>query len=233
MSGITIDGQLDDWPQGSPRYPIRHQLRDDPRYDDRPRAEDPDAFFMVGYDRQSDRIYLAAVVRDDEVIVRPARAKGPVATGVLTTDALEVYVDGTFSNRKIPVPSGDWRESLDAATMPVLQYVAVPAEVGAFGDPWGANPSLVYSRTRETRTAMRYRREGDVTTYEWAIQAYDRYPDRPTRLFPGKRLGLDVAVVDKDDDDRRPAWMIWGSTPGRFKGCNAGALGELILAEGP
>ena len=46
---------------------------------------------------------------------------------------------------------------------------------------------------------MTWRREGDLTTYEWAIQAYDRFPGRPTRLIPGKRIGFDVAIVDKDD----------------------------------
>jgi RNA polymerase sigma factor (sigma-70 family) len=232
MSGISIDGRLDDWPKDLPRFPIDHQLLGHPSYDDEPRAEthDPDAYFMVGYDRGSDRIYLAVVVRDDELVVHRSRS---LEAAVLTTDAVEVYVDGSFSERWIPPPSGNWLESLDAATMPVLQYVAVPGRVGAYRDRWGANPSLVYSRTRETRTRMRYRREGDVTTYEWAIQAYDRYPDRPTRLFPGKRVGFDVAVVDKDADNRRPAWLIWGSTRGIFKGFNAGSLGELILADGP
>ena len=45
---------------------------------------------------------------------------------------------------------------------------------------------------------MAYSRKGDVTVYEWAIQVFDRYPDKPTRLEPGKRIGFDVAVADKD-----------------------------------
>ena len=43
----------------------------------------------------------------------------------------------------------------------------------------------------------------NVTTYEWAIKAYDRYPDEPTRLHSGKRLGFEVAVVDKDHPNVR------------------------------
>src|SRR5262249_59580968 len=101
------------------------------------------------------------------------------------------------------------------------------------GDRWGANASVGYGKTRETRTRMNYRREGDVTTYEWAIQAYDRYPDRPSRLVPGKRVGLDVAVVDKDTGDRPPAWMYWGPLYRGVKGCDAGRLGELLPADGP
>jgi hypothetical protein len=80
---------------------------------------------------------------------------------------------------------------------------------------------------------MRYRREGDVTTYEWAVQPFDYYPDRPTRLAPGKTLGFDVAVADMDPDRPRSYWFCWGALPTRFKGLDAGKLGELVLLDGP
>jgi RNA polymerase sigma factor (sigma-70 family) len=232
VSGITVDGRLDDWPGNLPWYPVRNQLLGHPDYDSESRESprDPDASFQVGYDREAGLIYLAVVVRDadEDVVVHPS--------SVLHTDAVEVYIDsfcGEGKISRIPVPSGDWRKTLDAAKMPVLQYAAVPGEVSAYGDPWGANPSLVYARTRETRTKMQYRTQGDVTTYEWAIQAYDHYPDQPTRLSPGKRLGFDVAVVDKDSEGGRPAWMSWGDPLKVFKGCDAESLGELDLAGGP
>ena len=117
--------------------------------------------------------------------------------------------------------------------MPVLQYAGLAGEVPAYGDRFKANPSLVYARTREPRTRMKYRREGRTTTYEWAIQAYDRFPDVPTRLEPGKRIGLEVAVVDKDSDRSKPAFLTWGSPPEVFKGFDAESLGELFLAEKP
>jgi RNA polymerase sigma factor (sigma-70 family) len=232
MSGITIDGRLDDWPRNLHRYPIRNQLIGHPHYDSESRAvgRDPDASFQVGYDPDRGLIYLAVVVRDEDADVVVHRSN------VLQTDAVEVYIDAAFGQgpvSQIPEPSGDWRETLDAATMPVLQYAAVPGPVRAYGDRWGANPSLVYARTRETRTKMRYRTDGDVTTYEWAIQAYDQYPDQPTRLSAGMRLGFDVAVVDKDTGAGRPAWMSWGPAPKRFKGCDAENLGELDLASRP
>jgi RNA polymerase sigma factor (sigma-70 family) len=231
MSGITIDGRLDDWPKEFARYPIRNQLLNIPSiYDPKPRERnpDPDAYFMVGYNRQDGLIYLAAVVRDADLVVHAASPSG-IGDNVFQTDAVEVYVDGTFSERRVPFEPAVF----DAATMPVLQYVGVPGQVPAYGDRWGANPSLVYSRTKERRTQMRYRRDGDITTYEWAIQAYDQFPDRPTRLAPGKRIGLDVVVVDKDAGDGRPAWMYWGPPYREFKGCDAGNLGELILADDP
>ena len=117
--------------------------------------------------------------------------------------------------------------------MPVLQYVGVPGKVSAYSDPWNANPSLVYARTKQNGNLMKYQRNGDVTTYEWSVKPYDRFPDRPTHLYPGKRLGLEVAVVDKDKNTTKaslpPTFLTWGLPPVIFKGSDASSLGELIL----
>ncbi len=192
---------------------------------------------MVGYDKAASVIYLAIVVRDQDLVIHvPGR---PLTNGDdfdnFATDAVEVYVDGTFSRRKIPVPSGSFRLVLDAATMPVLQYVGVPGNAPAYANPWGENPTLMYSKTREGRTRMKFRRDKDITTYEWGIQPYDRFPDQPTRLVPGKRIGLEVVVVDKDAKTDPPAFVGWGplSPNYSYKGCDAGSLGELILIDGP
>jgi hypothetical protein len=232
LTGITIDGRLDDWPSDLQKHPIKNQLFGHPSYNSDPlHADDePNAYFMAGYDPKAEQVYLAIVVSDREVVVHP--------TDFLQTDAVEIYIDGTFSDKAVSQqPTGDWRETLDAATMPVLQYVGVPGEAPAYGDPWDANPSLVYGRTRQTATKMQYQQIGDVITYEWSIKAYDRFPDRPTRLIPGKRLGLELAVVDKDRNrtarKRQPTFLTWGSPPVFFKGSDASSLGELILAEGP
>jgi RNA polymerase sigma factor (sigma-70 family) len=241
LARITIDGRLDDWPGRLRHYPIGNQFGvgrlDNMAYDTRRREalHDPDGYFMVGYDAGAGLIYVAVVVRDDEntLIDDVNRTDDRVC---LDTDAVEIFVDGAFSDRKIERKEGeglaDRRARLDAARMPVLQYVGVPGPTPAYGDPSGANPALVYGRIERTRTVMRYRREGDVTTYEWAVQAFDQYPDRPARLHPGARLGFDVAIVDKDRTGR-PAYLTWGPVPPYFKGYDAGTLGELILADGP
>ncbi len=226
IKGISIDGRLDDWPKDLVRYPIRNRLLDHPAYDSVERdARDPSAYFMAGYDRQTELIYLAVVVRDRDIQTDSSNPR--------MTDAVEIYLDGAFSDRTISEPSGDWTDLLDAAEMPVLQYAAVPASTRAYGDKEGANPSLVYGKISRTATTMKFHREGDVTTYEWAVQAFDHYPDRPTRLQPGKRLGLEVAVLDKDRKPDRSAFLTWGSPPRVFKGCDAGSLGELVLMGGP
>ena len=234
LADITIDGRLDDWPKTLERYPIEHQLFDRPGSDSESRESrrDPEAYFQVGYDRQAGLIYLAVVVRDEELVVHPQNGQGP-DNNVLNTDAVEVYIDGTFSDRKIPQPSGDWVRRSMRRRCPCSSMWGFRDELSAYGDKWGANPSLVYARARETRTRMKYQRERNVTTYEWAIQAYDHFPDRPTPLVAGKRIGLDVVVVDKDSGKGLSAWMYWGPKYTGFKGCDASNLGELILAEGP
>jgi hypothetical protein len=139
--------------------------------------------------------------------------------------------------------------------MPVLQYVGLPGKKGpVYGlknpeDPEREaeeNPSLLYGDITKTKTRMAFRREGDITTYEWAIQAYDHYPDKPTRLVPGMRIGFDVTVCDKDTPAQTPqagndpepdraAWISWGPSvdPGGFKGLNAPNLGEIVLGRVP
>jgi hypothetical protein len=85
---------------------------------------------------------------------------------------------------------------------------------------------------------MEFQHDGSVTTYEWAVRAYDSFPNQPTRLSPGKKIGLEIAVLDKDEKKPRsnakpPSFRTWGAAPVEFKGCNAGLLGELILDSGP
>jgi hypothetical protein len=226
LQGIVIDGDLADWPENLVRYPIHNQLKTSGGWDPGSPGQrrDFDAHFKVGYSPDTGLIYLAVVVHDTDQVV----GKG----GVAQTDAVEIYVDGLFSDRTIPVPLEDWTKALSASTMPVLQYVGLPSRrVAAYGDPAGANPSLVYGDIDKTRTRMAFRRSGNVTTYEWAVQAFDDYPDRPTQLRPGARLGLEVAVVDRDGDREKASFNTWGDPPRVFKGADAGELGELLLGQ--
>jgi RNA polymerase sigma factor (sigma-70 family) len=236
LTGITIDGLLDDWPKNLAHYPIRNPFLGAPAYDKTARDtnHDPAAYFMVGYDRKNELIYLAVVVRDEDLVILRDGLR-TVDSAQYGTDAVEVFVDGRHSQRRISdsvLSSRDWRDVFDARTMPALQYVAVPGQVPTYADQSGANLSLAYGRIELTQTMMTYRRDGNVTTYEWAIQAFDRYPDQPTRLQPGKRLGFDVAVVDKDRSGP-PAYLTWGSPPRAYKASDAGKLGEVILADEP
>ena len=129
-------------------------------------------------------------VRDDKLVVGHASH--------LDTDALEVYVDGLLNNRPTPNLANLAFDGLDLANVPVQQYVAIPGKGMIYGQKQASNPILMAGSLKRTKTRMAYVQKADVTVYEWAIQVFDRYPDKPTKLEPGKRIGFDVAVVDKD-----------------------------------
>jgi RNA polymerase sigma factor (sigma-70 family) len=244
LTGITIDGQLNDWPPAIPRHMIDKLLPTGPsaplgdgglKDADLSTSPDLSASFSVEYDPRDQLLYLAVIVRDDKVVVGHSSP--------LDTDAVEVYVDGLHSDRRVPLPAeAEAYNNLDPANMPVLQYVAIPSKGTIYGVRQASNPILIHGNAKKTRTQMAYTRKGDVTTYEWAIEVFDRYPDRPTRLEPGKRIGFDIAVADKDvpatspggaDEPQadRTAWIYWGPFWRGIKTGDAGSLGEVILVK--
>jgi RNA polymerase sigma factor (sigma-70 family) len=228
LAGLTIDGRLDDWPANLTRYPIRNRLRDNKDYDIRETApaDDPAAFFMTGYNLERGLIYMAVVVHDKDLVVDNK--------DVIHTDSVEIYIDGLMSDRVYGDSQTPHANSgLSASHLPVVQYVAIPGVGPAYANAGGGNPALMYGKISKSSTRMRYRREGDVTTYEWAVQAFDHYPDHPTQLKRGKSLGLEVAIVDRDPDRSRPYFYTWGAPPVGFKGFDAGQLGELTLEGDP
>jgi hypothetical protein len=251
LQWIQIDGDLSDWPAAMPRYSIRKQLRIPPLgsggLDDVDLTTSPDlsAAFMVGYDPKKQVLYLAVIVRDDELVVGHSSN--------LDTDAVEVYVDGLHSDRSVPIPPGGaaWYEVVGLPEVPVQQYVAIPGKGRIYGSKYTTNPALMGGDLHKTRTRMACRRKRDVTTYEWAIQVFDHYPDKPTRLEPGKRIGFELAVLDKDvpvppnaqvrpsspmqgidePEEDHVAWIYWGPDWHVMKMLDAGSLGELVLGK--
>ena len=122
-------------------------------------SPDLNAAFSVGYDPKEQLIYLAVTVRDDELVVGHASH--------LDTDAVEVYVNGTFSDRQHPFPAtAKEYQELDPAKVPSLQYVAIPGRGMIYGVRQASNPILIHGTAKETRTRMVYSRRGDVTIYE-------------------------------------------------------------------
>ena len=245
LAGITIDGQLDDWPPAMPRYPIDKFFGDGPgdgRDEDGmspgtnlSTSKDLSAAFSVGYDPANQLVYLGVIVRDDKVVLGHSRP--------LDTDAVEVYIDGLHSERRIADPGNDneaWNQ-LGLANFPVQQYIAIPGTGRIYGLRQVTNPVLIAGDLRKTKTRMAFSRKGDVTTYEWAIQVFDQYPDMPTNLEPGKRIGFDIAIGDKDAPGSPSqtsaeaaadlaTWIYWGPEWQGIKVLDAGALGEIILA---
>jgi len=235
LSGIAIDGKLDDWPRNIVRYRIEQSNGQGKRNQEIAHKANPSrekAYFSVGYSPEEQLIYLAVVVPDPIPVV-----------GNLDpwhTDAVEVFVDGLRTNITSKTIASDvWDKTYRAETMPVIQYAGIPDTGGAYGDKKKLNPTLVYGDITKTRTVMAWSRKDGIITYEWAIQVWDHYPASPTKLAPGKRIGFDVAVLDQNlalssPDGRQvvpsenPTYTCWA--PWRtFKGADASSLGDLIL----
>ena len=86
LDGITIDGRLDDWPEAMAAYPI-DQVSEYYKPEPPEGPEDLTANFHVGYDAAESLLYLAIVVRDEDVVVLPDRPS------YNTQDLCEVHVD--------------------------------------------------------------------------------------------------------------------------------------------
>lgn len=65
VTGITIDGDLSDWPDDMPRYPVTRTVMGEPPAS----TEDFRAWFRVGYSAQENALYVAVEVSDDVLVV--------------------------------------------------------------------------------------------------------------------------------------------------------------------
>jgi hypothetical protein len=240
LEGIAIDGDLKDWPVTVPRYPVRNILIFPPDHGynglkdaDLSTSPDLSVAFSVGYSPAEQVLYLAVIVRDDKLVIgHETNVDG---------DAVEVCIDGRNSKRDLPFPSSTdnpWWEKWDLSTLPVHQYIAIPGEGRIFGTKYDTNPILMAGDLNRTKTQMAFRRQGDIITYEWAVQPFDKYPDEPTRLEPGKAIGFDLAIVDRDvprkisePEEDHAAWVYWGPQWNGMKACRSSTLGEIVLGK--
>ena len=94
VEGITVDGDLADWPEDMIRYPVLFQ-----EYGDKLRgARDFEAWLQVGYNQQENALYVSAFVLDDSIV------KGRLGEGHWDTqDGGELYLYHHQPGLKEPV----------------------------------------------------------------------------------------------------------------------------------
>ena len=99
LQGITIDGDLSDWPEGMIRYPILHRDDGDPLRGTR----DFEGWFRIGYSQAENALYVAVEVEDDSVV------RGELGQGQWNTqDGCEIYLHGHQPDVKAPVQYYIW-----------------------------------------------------------------------------------------------------------------------------
>lgn len=184
LSNIEIDGNLGDWPAGVEKHQI---------------TSGPDAHFMVGYSPRENLLYVGVEVADDDLVI---------GHGWERTDACEVYVYGG------DLPTGILSALLSDYTPPV-QYALVPGP-GEYS-PGRGNPAICTNRGSRniggTRTQTAYQYADNVITYEWALEVHEQFPDEVFTLAPGKTIGFDVVIVDRDSAGSF-RWQPWGPPDG-------------------
>ncbi len=210
LSGIRLDGDLTDWPRGMSMQAIVNDFdvygTTDLTGRDLTDSQDLTPVMMVGYQPDSDILYLAVEVRDD-VNYNP---RGPSHN---QSDGLEIYVSGPGSLGQEPT-----------------KYVMVPGDHQFAG--YQGNPGMRNGVMGRTRTRAVWRRQGDLTTYEWQIDLFDHEGQR-SELSAGDVIGLDVVVVDHDGPGSgNAAWIPWGPALGnKWQGNDR--IGRVLLGGGP
>ena len=241
ISGITVDGDLSDWPREMPALPIRNEFGaygpTDTEMTDLDTSLDLSPSFRVGYDPEEQLLYVAVEVRDDVLYANLAGGN------VSRTDACEIYVSGIVSSDHTPI-----------------QYALVP---GTSTYPTFDRRGVHHNLRADRRSRGAWERRDDVvTTYEWGVQvrsglpahprtdprrgftAMNPAPGRAIRLEGGEIIGFDVVVVDGDGpppEFRAPSrltrllreatasWVPWGP-PRSVKMYDDDRVGRLVLA---
>ena len=95
VEGIVVDGDLSDWPEGMPIYPIGWVHPAAYKAEPPQGPDDFQAHFRVGYDPQEDALLLAISVADDENVVHPESPSYDHQDCVRCTYTLTTVVDST------------------------------------------------------------------------------------------------------------------------------------------
>ena len=94
LEGITIDGKLDDWPEGMPVYPI---VCFD--YGDKPsNSQDLRAVFRIGYSVKENGLFVAVEVEDESTVLDPNAGQAWD-----TQEGCSLYLDESHLKRRLSV----------------------------------------------------------------------------------------------------------------------------------
>lgn len=189
--GITIDGDLGDWPKGLQAYPI-----DRVEYGNKLGGEhDLKAHFRLAFNPGERALYVAIEVDDDSTVL-----DGPGETRWDGQDGCEVFLNARH----------------EASGSPFTQYARYGNQDRVVAPPGASETSLKVAVARMDSRII----------YEWRIEVGGE-------LDPGRVIGFDISVADKDKDGSF-SWVAWGrgtqkvDMPNRLV-AHSGLRGEFLL----
>ncbi len=205
VEGITIDGDISDWPDNMIRWPIlddTHTRGDtDLDFEDLHTSGDYSCSFMIGYNLDENLLYVAVIAQDDLEYAKNIDS--------WNTDACELYLDAPHRERR-----HIWAK-YDAEYLSSNQYILCPPG-GGYGlgistvNPRQPNFTLTGGDVRKTKSRAAYGRRTTQTVYEFALDPLEQYPDASMKLEVGDTLGFDLAMVDRDTVSDNTAFITWG-----------------------
>jgi thiol-disulfide isomerase/thioredoxin len=209
ISGISIDGNLEDWPGEMFTFPIDwvSPIFHKPTPPEGP--EDFSANFMVGYDSNKNVLYVAVVVTDDDIVVAPIEE-----ADLRTQDACGIYIDADHSGGGIEVVGHQL-------------YIMVPGD-GKWTKNQDANPSLNKGNTKASGMKGAYTITNNTIIYEWEIPLFNSYPEIPHQVKAGNTIGFDFLIADADGDELAN-FIVW--TPEAGKSRTADLFGDLVFLD--
>ncbi len=177
----TIDGDLSDWPDL-----VRHSV-----------GGSAPASFRVAYSPETDRVYLAIEVEDDDLVVGGRWN---------VTDAADIYTWGGD-------PTQGCRSNRQSNP---IQWAVVPG-AGEY-NPGCGNPCAYHLSSGPVAAVGKgadaaWRRTGNMIIYEASVPVYDEFRGDPVALKPGGTIGFDLLIVDHDHDHAYK-WEAWGNPEG-------------------
>ncbi|MEM1322350.1 MAG: serine hydrolase [Bacteroidota bacterium] len=161
--------------------------------------EDGLAFWRGGYDAQSGYLYIGVTMVDNDYV------KTPDNSHFSSHDFQVLYIDPNHS----PEGGGVIAYEVDEDHRKIVEQEGL----------------RFYPQVRDAsfdQVELAIGKENNVITYEWRIQVAGP-------LQPGRVIGFDYAVFDKDTDEDH-VMITWGPTGGN-KFMNANLVGDMVLLE--
>jgi len=214
----AIDGDLSDWELVPPRYRLSASQFTDLVAD---AAEDPDDFALwaaLGWCSSTNRLYVAAEVRDD--VHQVDRPDGTAASLIWQDDDMEIMVDADHSGgqyaRFDDLPQAEALARNGAAASHFL--LAGPHRDGDFFVNLSA--AAWYALPAGPHTAAAVAHSGGTTRYEVSLTPFDEvnmvadFLSVPHAMAEGETLGLNLEF--RDFDANSEVWeAVWSLSGGQ------------------